>query len=91
MKQYYCIAITFMFENEIKYFRFGNCTAAVVREIRETLIREGLQVPGDTLRDFIVILPWFVRSITVTAQEKYWNYEHSTTKQTIFDDDGKKV
>lgn len=87
-KTFFCVEIVFNVREETKAFKFMNCTAKTVHDLRFQALQEGLQMPV-SLDEWVVIFPWFITAFNVTRQEKFFNAA-STLKQTVFDTDQKK-
>lgn len=93
---FYGIEITFDRQGaagiETSMHTYCNCTADTVREIRETILAQGLQVPV-SLVQWAVIFPAQIRTFTIYRQDKFFGNMHSTLTKTVFDapKDGEQV
>lgn len=88
---FYGIEVTFYRQGEngnpgqvLCLHTYCNCTGGKVREIRETILAQGLQVPV-TLSQWAVIFPGQIVSFTVFRQDQFFNNMHSDLKKTVFD------
>lgn len=85
---YYGIEIVFYRQGdhgpEMSLHTYVNCIAEKVREIRATILAQGLQVPV-TLTQWAVIFPSAIKTFTIYRQDKFFANMHSDMKKTVFD------
>lgn len=85
---FYGIEITFDRQGEKGIETSGhtycNCSGDKVREIRATILEQGLQIPV-SFTQWAVIFPAAIKTFTVYLQDGFFNNMHSDLKKTVFD------
>lgn len=88
---FYTVEISWKRDHEIRLYRFKNCTSETVRKMRKEVIYAGIKVSKKSLDAWEIILPWFIVSFDIYQQDKFFQYDHSTVDQTVFDKDQKVI
>ena len=60
-----------------------NCDAKKVREIRMTLLDQGIQLPVDSC-EWVVIFPWHITAFRIYRQTEYYRDSQSDLSQVVF-------
>lgn len=74
------IEVSFLHDQEVKRYVMRNKSWDDVQSFREIIISSGLMIPayiidpggGWSISTWFVIVPWNLKSITITKQDKYF-------------------